>query len=42
MVKTILTTLVFLSAADIVMNDGRYSESAGQVATEIWYRFAGR
>lgn len=42
MLKIVLTTLIFLSAADIVANDGRYSESAGQVAAHIWYGIAGR
>lgn len=42
MIKTVLMTLIFLSAADIVVADGRYSESAGRMATGIWYQFAGR
>lgn len=42
MIKIVLTVLIFLSAADIVIYDGKYSESAGQVASSMWYRAAGR
>jgi len=42
MIKTTLMALIFLSAADIVIYDGKYSESAGHMATGIWYQFAGR
>lgn len=42
MIKIVLTTLIFLSAADIVMYDGRYSESAGHMASKVWYGMAGR
>jgi hypothetical protein len=34
--------LNFLSAADIVMADGKYSDSTIRVATEVWYQFVGR
>ena len=42
MTKTVLMTLIFLSSADIVLTDGRYSESAGSMAQKVWYEFAGR
>ncbi len=42
MTKTVLMTLIFLSSADIVLTDGRYSESAGHMAKGIWYQFVGR
>ncbi len=42
MLKTVLMTLLFLSAADIVVNDGRYTEAAGQLAAQIWSGVARR
>ncbi len=42
MSKTVLMTLIFLSSADVLMNDGRYSESAGYMAQKVWYEFVGR
>ena len=42
MIKTVLMTVIFLSAADIVVADGKYSESAGRMATDVWYQFVGR
>jgi len=42
MSKTVLMTLIFLSSADVLMNDGRYSESAGHMAQGIYYQFVGR
>ena len=42
MAKTVLMTLIFLSSADIVLTDGRYSESAGHMAQKVWYEFVGR
>ena len=42
MTKTVLMTLIFLSSADIVLTDGRYSESAGHMAQKVWYEFVGR
>jgi hypothetical protein len=42
MIKNVLMTLVFLSLADIVVADGKYSDFAGHMATVIWYQFVGR
>jgi hypothetical protein len=42
MIKTVLMTVIFLSAADIVVTDGKYSETAGRMATDVWYQFVGR
>jgi hypothetical protein len=42
MIKTTLMALIFLSMADIVIADGKYSDSAGRMATGIWYNFVGR
>jgi hypothetical protein len=42
MIKTVLMTVIFLSAADIVVADGKYSETAGRMATDVWYQFVGR
>lgn len=42
MAKTVLMTLIFLSSADVLMNDGQYSESAGYLAQKVWYGFVGR
>lgn len=42
MAKTVLMTLIFLSSADLLMNDGQYSESAGYLAQKVWYGFVGR
>jgi hypothetical protein len=42
MIKSTLMALIFLSAADIVMADGKYSDSTIRVATEVWYQFVGR
>jgi hypothetical protein len=42
MIKSTLMALIFLSAADIVMADGKYSDSTIRIATEVWYQFVGR
>jgi hypothetical protein len=42
MIQSTLMALIFLSAADIVVTDGKYSETAGRMATEVWYQFVGR
>jgi hypothetical protein len=42
MSKTVLMTLIFLSSADVLINDGRYSESAGSMAQKVWHEFVGR
>jgi hypothetical protein len=42
MSKTVLMTLIFLSSADVLINDGQYSESAGYMAKGIYYQFVGR
>jgi hypothetical protein len=34
--------LIFLSAADIVVADGKYSDSAIRMTAEVWYQFVGR
>jgi hypothetical protein len=42
MIKSTLLALIFLMFADIVVADGKYSETAGRLATDIWYGFVGR
>jgi hypothetical protein len=42
MIKSTLMALIFLSAADIVVTDGKYSDSAIRMATDVWYQVAGR
>ena len=42
MIKSTLLALIFLMFADIVVADGKYSDTAGRLATGIWYNFVGR
>jgi hypothetical protein len=42
MIKSVLMTVIFLAGADIVAADGKYSETAGRMATDVWYQFVGR
>ena len=42
MLRTMLLVLVFLSAADIVMYDSKYSTAAGRMTQHIWFQFTGR
>jgi hypothetical protein len=42
MIKSTLMALIFLSAADIVVADGKYSDSAIRMTAEVWYQFVGR